>query len=133
MSNRTVEEVIAELTEITEGVAEDKKLLKAVQTHLTNFGGAFQSDWEDPNGDDEQFIRNRPLLPEELIDQTLNELNGMLQALRQGELTLMESLCEIQSTIQIVNHLIPTIESYKNGLQCDNPQEGNNPVAPPQS
>ena len=66
MSDRTIEEVIAELTEITEGVSEDRNLLKAVQTHLTNMNTVFESEWENPETED-AYIQNRPqpLLPRE--------------------------------------------------------------------
>ena len=121
MSTKSVEEVIAELTEITEGVSEDRNLLKAVQTHLTNIETVIQHDPENNQ------------IPPDLIEDTLEELTEMLQALREAELTLFQSLSEVQSTISIVNHLIPTIEAYKNGIQRNHPQEGSNPISPPQS
>ena len=88
MSSRTIEEVIAELTEITEELSDDKSLLKVVQSHLGT---------EMPPG---------------LHKETaVAELQQMREALRKAELVLFENICEVQSTIGIINHLIATIES----------------------
>ena len=87
MSSRTIEEVIAELTEITEELSDDKNLLKVVQSHLgTELSPGVQGE-------------------------AVTELEQMREALRKAELILFENICEVQSTISTINHLIATIES----------------------
>lgn len=87
MSTKTVEEVIAEFTEITEELSDDKSLLKVVQSHLGTE------------------------LPPGVQGEAVTELEQMREALRKAELVLFENICEVQSTIGIINHLIANIES----------------------
>ena len=75
MSTKTVEEVIAEFTEIIAELSDDKRLLKVVQSHLGTE------------------------LPPGVQGEAVTALEQVREALRKAELILFENICEVQSAL----------------------------------